>query len=290
MARSIRIEYSGAFYHVMARGNRRELIFFDDEDRRFFLETLGRACARTGWRVHGWVLMSNHYHLAIETPEPNLVVGMQWLQNTFTRRFNVRHRKWGRVFGDRYKAIVIEGGSGYYYESLLDYIHLNPVRVGLVRTQKGESVLDFAWSSVAGGCALPGRQRPPWLAAEAVLRAFGCEDTAAGRRRFVERLDRRAVEEGAARAGVPLVEAEADARCSHLRRGWGPGADKLSRSGCWRWGSRQCGGKKGEPIALRARVARLRKRRRRNGSRRGSRRRSLAPQNWRSSKGAIREK
>jgi REP element-mobilizing transposase RayT len=220
MARSIRIEYGGAFYHVMARGNRRERIFFDDEDRRFFLEALGRACARTGWRVHGWVLMSNHYHLAIETPEPNLVVGMQWLQNTFTRRFNVRHRKWGRVFGDRYKAIVIEGGSGYYYESLLDYIHLNPVRVGLVRARKGESVLDFAWSSVAGGCALPGRRRPPWLAAAAVLRAFDCEDTVAGRRRFVERLDRRAVEEGAARAGVPLVEAEADARCSHLRRGW----------------------------------------------------------------------
>lgn len=220
MARSIRIEYCGAFYHVMARGNRRERIFFDDEDRRFFLEALGRACARTGWRVHGWVLMSNHYHLAIETPEANLVVGMQWLQNTFTRRFNVRHRKWGRVFGDRYKAIVVEGGSGYYYESLLDYIHLNPVRVGLVRAQKGESVLDFAWSSVAGGCALPRGRRPPWLAAAAVLGAFGCGDTAAGRRRFVERLDRRAVEEGAVRAGLPLVKAEADARRSHLRRGW----------------------------------------------------------------------
>jgi putative transposase len=65
-ARSIRIEYGGAFYHVMARGNRRERIFFDDEDRRSFLEALGRACARAGWRVHGWVLMSNHYHLTIE--------------------------------------------------------------------------------------------------------------------------------------------------------------------------------------------------------------------------------
>ena len=67
----------------------------------------------TDWRVHGWVLMSNHYHLCIETPEANLVAGMQWLQNTVTRRFNVRHRKWGRLFGDRYKAILVEGGSGY---------------------------------------------------------------------------------------------------------------------------------------------------------------------------------
>src|SRR5260370_27591214 len=125
MARSIRIEYAGAFYPSMARGNRREKIFFDGDDRRFFLKALGEACAMTGWRVHGWVLMGNHYHLLVETPEPNLVAGMQWLQNTFTRRFNVRHRKWGRVFGDRYKAILVEGGDGYYYGTLLDYIHLN---------------------------------------------------------------------------------------------------------------------------------------------------------------------
>ena len=77
MPRSIRIEYPGAFYHVMARGNRRAAIFEDDTDRHFFLKTLGEACARTGWRLHAWVLMGNHYHLLIETPEPNLVAGMQ---------------------------------------------------------------------------------------------------------------------------------------------------------------------------------------------------------------------
>ena len=81
MARSIRIEYPGAYYHVMARGNRREAIFLDDDDRRFFLQTLSEACGRTGWRFHAWVLMGNHYHLFIETPEPNLSVGMKWLQN-----------------------------------------------------------------------------------------------------------------------------------------------------------------------------------------------------------------
>ncbi|MDQ3198694.1 MAG: transposase [Verrucomicrobiota bacterium] len=85
----------------------------------------------TGWRVHGWVLLSNHYHLMIETPEPNLVAGMQWLQNTVTRRFNVRHRAGGRVFGDRYKAVSVEGQAPYYYEALLDYIVLTRCGPGL---------------------------------------------------------------------------------------------------------------------------------------------------------------
>ena len=123
MARSIRIEYAGAFYHVIARGNRREAIFLDDDDRRTFLGSVGEACGRTGWRVHAWVLMDNHYRLVVETPEANLVAGMQWLQNAFTRRFNVRHRQWGRVFGDRYKAVLVEEeGGGYYYETQMDYI------------------------------------------------------------------------------------------------------------------------------------------------------------------------
>ena len=92
MARAVRIEYGGAFYHVMARGNRRERIFRDEADRLLFYRTLGEACERTGWRVHAWVLMSNHYHLMVETPEANLVVGMRWLQNTYTRRHDCRHR------------------------------------------------------------------------------------------------------------------------------------------------------------------------------------------------------
>jgi putative transposase len=154
VARSIRIEYPRAFYHVMARGNRRETIFRSDHDRRLFLKTLGEVCAMTGWRVHAWVLMSNHYHLFLETPEANLVAGMQWLQNSYTRRFNTRHRVWGRLFGDRYKAVVVEGKGAYYYETLLDYIHLNPVRAKLVRPRRGQSVLDYKWSSVALGHAL----------------------------------------------------------------------------------------------------------------------------------------
>ena len=91
MPRQPRIEYGGAFYHVMARGDRREPIVWSDRDRYDFVETLGRACARTGWRVHAWVLMDNHYHWLLETPEPNLVEGMRWFQNTYARRFNLRN-------------------------------------------------------------------------------------------------------------------------------------------------------------------------------------------------------
>jgi REP element-mobilizing transposase RayT len=220
MARSIRIQIAGGFYHVMARGNRREKIFADDDDRRFFLQTLSEACAMTGWRIHAWVLMGNHYHLFIETPEANLVAGMQWLQNAYTRRFNVRHRKRGRLFGDRYKAVIVEGARGDYYRTLMDYIHLNPVRARIVEPRQGQSVLDYPWSSVAGGYALAAHRRAKWLAAAHGLSVFECGDDPAGRRRFVERVDRRGMEEETRRCGVPELPEEMDARCSHLRRGW----------------------------------------------------------------------
>ncbi len=174
----------------------------------------------TGWRVHAWVLMSNHYHLFIQTPEPNLVAGMSWLQNTLTRRYNVRHHKWGRLFGDRYKAVLVEGDDRYHYQTLMDYIHLNPLRARIILPMARQSVLDYPWSSLAGGYALPPKKRPPWLDAEAGLKAFDLPDTVAGRRRMVERLDRRAVSEEIKRCGVPPQSEETDARSSHLRRGW----------------------------------------------------------------------
>jgi len=219
MARSIRLEFEGAFYHVMARGNRRGPIFLDDDDRRFFLKCLAEVCGKTGWGIHAWVLMDNHYHLFIQTPEANLVEGMKWFQNTVTRRFNVRHREWGRLFGDRYKAVVVEGESPYYYETLWDYIHLNPGRAGLVDVTQGQSVLDYPWSSLAGGYALMPHQRAKWLAAEQGLAAMGVEDTAEGRKKLVERLDKRLAEERE-RSGFVTVDADADRRGSHLRRGW----------------------------------------------------------------------
>ena len=219
MARSVRIEYAGAYYHLMARGNRREAIFLDDDDRRFFLQVLAEACEQTGWQVHSWVLMGNHYHLFLETPEANLVVGMKWLQITVARRFNIRHGKWGHLFGDRYKAILVEGGQQYYYETLLDYIHLNPARAHLIDPQKGESILDYPWSSLAGGYALPPGKRAKWLSAAAGLAVMGLKDNTSGRREMVERLDRRILAEGD-RSGLVPLPAEVDARMSHLRRGW----------------------------------------------------------------------
>lgn len=89
----------------MARGNRRERIVHNDGDRECFVETPGEACHRTGWEVFAWVLMDNHYHLAVRTPEANLVAGMSWFQNSFTRRINTRNRLWGHLFGGRYKSI-----------------------------------------------------------------------------------------------------------------------------------------------------------------------------------------
>ncbi len=229
MARSIRIEFAGAYYHVMARGNRREDIFLDDDDHRFFLATLAEACGMTGWRVHAWVLMGNHYHLFIQTPEPNLVAGMCWLQNTFTRRFNIRHGQWGRVFGDRYKAVLVEGDDGFHYRSVVDYIHLNPVRAGFVRPAAGQSVADYPWSSLAGGYLLPPTRRPHWLAASDGLSVFQIRDTSAGRRKMVARLDGRAAEESSRACGVPELPAETDARRSHLRRGWFWGSEAFGK-------------------------------------------------------------
>ena len=91
MPRKLRIEYPGAMYHVMSRGDRRERIFLDDVDRQDFIKTLAEACQKTNWQVHAYGLMPNHYPLVLETPEPNLVAGMAWLQSTYTIRLNHRH-------------------------------------------------------------------------------------------------------------------------------------------------------------------------------------------------------
>jgi putative transposase len=135
MARQVRIQYEGAVYHVMARGDRRESIIGGDKDRWMCIETLGEAWQKTGWLVDAWVVLSNQYHLVLRTPQPNLVAGMRWLQNTYTRRFNVRNQLWGQVFGGRYKAVLVQSrefGSGDYLSNLIDYVHLNPIRAGIL--------------------------------------------------------------------------------------------------------------------------------------------------------------
>src|SRR5690606_23163192 len=131
--------------HVLDRGDRRESIFRDDVDRERFLRTLGEACARTGWRVHAWVLMSNHYHLMVETPEANLIAGMQWFQTAVTVRYNRRHNLCGHLFQGRYKSVVVDPSSRSYSVTLSDYIHLNPVRAGMIGLN--DRLVDYRWSS-----------------------------------------------------------------------------------------------------------------------------------------------
>src|SRR6185436_3830796 len=114
MARKLRVEYAGAIYHLMNRGDRREAIVRDDTDRRRFLETLGQACAKTDWQVHAYCLMGNHFHLVVETPRANLVAGMRWFLGTYTARFNRRHKWFVHLFSGRYKSLIVDGsGSGY---------------------------------------------------------------------------------------------------------------------------------------------------------------------------------
>lgn len=111
MPRKLRIEYEGAIYHVMNRGDRREAIFLEDADRVLFLETLGQACGKTGWQVHACCLMPNHFHLVVETPRANLVAGMKWFLGTYTARFNRRHKLFGHLFSGRYKSLVVAGSG-----------------------------------------------------------------------------------------------------------------------------------------------------------------------------------
>ena len=133
MARPLRIEYPGAIYHVLSRGDRREAIFRTEADRKLFLDLLDQTCRRTGWQIHAYCLMDNHFHLVVETPRSNLSAGMQWLLGSYTQRFNRRHRLWGHLFGGRYKALLVDGRpGGAYLRRVCDYVHLNPVRAGML--------------------------------------------------------------------------------------------------------------------------------------------------------------
>jgi len=114
MARKLRIQYPGAIYHLMNRGDHRERIFCDDQDRQRFLSTLAEGCEKTDWQVRSFCLMLNHFHLVVETPRPNLVGGMKWFLGVYTCRFNRRHQQFGHPFSGRYKELPVDhSGTGY---------------------------------------------------------------------------------------------------------------------------------------------------------------------------------
>ena len=228
MPRQVRIEYAGAFYHVMARGNRRGDIVFDDEDRKTFLRTLGEVCKRAGFRIHAYALMSNHYHLLLETPQANLTVGMGWFQNAYTRRINTRHRLWGHLFGGRYKAIVVEPGNAYW--AILDYIHLNPVRAGLVAGRDGME--SYAWSSLPLYLKEPW-ERPEFLETAMGFQVEGCRDDAEGRKEFLMGLERSVDWGNPTQAGIVFSSEQRRPELSvhaALRRGWFFGSQAFRES------------------------------------------------------------
>ncbi len=172
MPRPIRLEFPGAVYHIMSRGDRRRDIFADDVDRRSFLDTLAKEVAQQRWCLYAYCLMGNHYHLLVETPEGNLVAGMRRLNGVYTQSFNRRHGLVGHVLQGRYKSVIVD--RNVYLLELARYIVLNPVRAGLV-----EHAQDWPWSSyhVTAGFALA----PRWLSVDAITGQFGDQVMAAQR-------------------------------------------------------------------------------------------------------------
>ncbi|UCF90286.1 MAG: transposase, partial [Desulfobacterales bacterium] len=151
MARPLRVEYPGAFYHVINRGNNQEKIFETDRDKEKFLEYLAKAAERFSIVIHTYCLMNNDFHLLVETSEANLSLAMQWVNISYATYFNRKHGRHGHLFQGRFKAILIDADA--YLEHLSRYIHLNPVRAEMV-----SSPADYTWSSYL---AFIGTQKAP---------------------------------------------------------------------------------------------------------------------------------
>ncbi len=181
MARPLRVEFPGAVYHVTSRGNARQSIFIDDENRGGFLDVLSIVVERFKWLCHAYCLMENHYHLLIETPNGNLSKGMRELNGVYTQWFNQRDRRVGHLFQGRYKAILVEKDS--HLLSLCRYVVLNPLRVGLIKKPE-----QWRWSSYRATIGLV--KRPSFLTVDWVLSQFG------GRKRVAREKYRRFVMEG----------------------------------------------------------------------------------------------
>ncbi len=173
MARPLRIEYPGAFYHVLHRGQRQDAIVDDDRDRERFLLCLERMVERYNVVVHTYCLMTNHYHLILETPDANVSRAVQWLSVSYATYYNRRHQVSGHMFQGRFKAIVVEADE--YLNSLSRYIHLNPVRAKMAA-----HAWDYEWSSCRFFAGIT--QTPDWLDTSRVLGNFGRRKRSAQRK------------------------------------------------------------------------------------------------------------
>jgi REP element-mobilizing transposase RayT len=170
MARPLRLDFAGALHHVTSRGNERRPIFRSNRDREAFLQLLAEAVKRFGWRVTAWVLMTNHFHLVIQTPEANLSRGMQWLNGTYADWFNRRHERSGHLFQGRFKSFIIEAET--YSAEVLRYVVLNPVRAKMVARPE-----EYRWSSYRATAGL--EAAPAWLDLERVYAHFNHDYCAA---------------------------------------------------------------------------------------------------------------
>ena len=180
MARKLRIQYQGALYHVLNRGNYRRDVFETAGAAQAFVAVMEEASARYGWRIHAYVIMRNHYHLAVETPKANLVDGMHWLQGTIGTRFNRFRSERGHLFQGRYQAILLEDFATV--GRVANYLHLNPVRAGIV---PADQAVNFRWSSLARFVKGP---RFASLIASDWLSSLGLTDTESGWKGYMEQL------------------------------------------------------------------------------------------------------
>jgi putative transposase len=212
MARTLRLECEGACYHVINRGNYRRALFASEGAAAAFERALSETAGRFGWRIHAYVIMSNHFHLAVETPKPNLSAGMKYLQGTWANRFNRYRGERGRPFQGRYKSLHVE--PGHALAQVAHYIHLNPVRA---RITSMEQLSAFRWSSLWWSAR---KNRPAWLEVETVLKETGgLNDGPAGWRSYRTYLSLLAEEDPRQRQG----------KFGDMSRGWVVGTKEFRR-------------------------------------------------------------
>ncbi len=210
MARKLRLEYAGACYHVINRGNYRRPLFAGKGAAAAMTQCLDEACVRFRWLVHAYVVMTNHFHLALTTPEPNLSEGMKWLQGTWAARFNRFRGEVGRPFQGRYKAFHVEPGPAL--AEVAHYIHLNPSTAGIVA---GDRLAEYRWSSLH---RFASSLRPPWLVGSLILdESGGLADTAGGWRSYLDYLVLRSTE----------APRERKRKFGALCRGWAVGSPEF---------------------------------------------------------------